>query len=151
MRRVLALIPFLMIAGAAAAEPLKVSKGNWYATSDVYFDFSMDGEKVDIPSEHDIIDECWATDADVTIDESMASVMGECRATDSRTREHAFDMNLACDFDGTPMIGTASFAVSKGGDSFYGRIHLAGKVEGWPIEAEGVLLGHKTGACTGQN
>jgi hypothetical protein len=128
-----------------------VSKGNWYATSDVYFDFSMDGEKVDIPSEHDIIDECWATDADVTIDESMASVMGECRATDSRTREHAFDMNLACDFDGTPMIGTASFAVSKGGDSFYGRIHLAGKVEGWPIEAEGVLLGHKTGACTGQN
>jgi hypothetical protein len=151
MRAAILLAPFLLISVAASAEPLMVAKGNWLATTDVYFNLVMNGEPVDIPSEHDVVNECWETDAEVTIDESMASFMGDCSVGNSLAQAHSFEMDISCNFDGSPMTGIASFVVSKGGESFAGRLLLSGDIQGAPIEADGVLLGHRTGACTAGN
>lgn len=151
MRPAFLLAPFLMFAAPALADPLMLAKGNWSTTSDIYFTVTANGETRDIPSEHSTLEECWMTDQEVTIDESMASFFEGCIATGSRSKAHSFDMDLACDFDGVPMAGVAEFAVSKGGGSFSGRIFLSGTSDDLVLEAEGLLMGHLAGTCPAPN
>jgi hypothetical protein len=151
MRRVLLLLPVLLLAGPALGEPLKVAKGMWSVTSDIYMSAVIDGAPVDIPSEHSTIEECWSTDQDVTIDEGIATYLGECTTGQSWAQGHSFDIDLYCDFDGIPMNGTAEFAVSKGGGSFSGRIFLSGGTDGADMTAEALMIGHTTGACAAPN
>lgn len=151
MRPVIMLLSLALAAGPALGEPLKVAKGMWSVTSDIYMTATVDGEAVDIPSEHSTIEECWATDEEVTIDEGIANYMGECTAGQSWAQGHSFDIDLYCDFDGIPMNGTAEFAVSKGGGSFSGRIFLSGGVDGADMTAEALMIGHSTGTCAAPN
>jgi hypothetical protein len=138
----------LACAAPALADPLKVAKGMWSTSTDIYFSVTANGETIDVPSEHSTLDECWMSDQEVTIDESMASFFEGCTSAGSRGTPYSFDMDLTCDFDGMPMSGTAEFAVSKGGGQFSGRLFLTGGSEGVEMNAEGLLLGHRTGTCT---
>lgn len=151
MRPFILLLPLLYAAGPALGEPLKVAKGMWSVTSDIYMSVVMDGEDLDVPSEHSLTEECWSTDQDVTIDESIASYLGECAAGESWAQAHAFDIELYCDFDGVPMSGMAQFAVSKGGGSFSGRMFLSGGLDGADMSAEALIIGHRTGVCPAPN
>ncbi len=151
MRPALILTSLLILAAPAIADPLMLAKGNWSTTSDIYFTVTAGSEVLDIPSEHSSLEECWMTDQEVTIDESMASFFPGCTSTGSRGKAHSFDMDLTCDFDGVAMTGVAEFAVNKSGDSFSGRIFLAGSEGDASFEAEGLLLGHLTGTCTAPN
>ncbi|MGE6696773.1 hypothetical protein ACQKH5_03720 [Hyphomonas sp. NPDC076900] len=151
MRPILILAPFLLAAATAQAEPLKLAKGMWSVTSDIYMSVLVYGEAVEVPSEHSAIDECWSTDEEVTIDENIASYMGECTAGDSVATAYSFDIILYCDFDGVPMEGSAEFAVSKGGGSFSGRMFLSGSENGAEVTAEALMIGHNSGTCTAPN
>lgn len=147
MRLPLLVLPALLFAAPVMAEPLKVAKGMWSTSSDVYFFVTSNGETVPIPPQHSTLDECWTKDEEVVIDESMADLFEGCVSAGSRSRAHSFDMDLVCEFDGTAMSGTAEFAVNKSGDQFTGRFFLAGGSDGLEMEAEGLLLGYRTGAC----
>lgn len=151
MRPVILLAPLFLIAGLAAAEPLAVAKGMWSTTSDIYFKAEADGQTIEIPPEHSSLDECWYTDEHVDISEGLAAFFEGCTSAGSRSKAHAFDMDLVCDFDGVPMSGVAEFAVSKGGGSFSGRMFLSGEADGARFEAEALLLGHRTGSCSAPN
>lgn len=152
MRPFLLLAPLVLMAAPALAEPLAVAKGMWKATSDIYFNVTANGEVMDVPPEHSSIEECWSTDQEVAVDESLVDFFEGCEAVDSWTKAHSIDFELSCDFSGVPMSGTASFAVSKGGNSFVGRMFLAGQTEdGLVMDAEALLLGNRTGACAAPN
>lgn len=151
MRLPTLLAPLLILASPAVADPLQVAKGMWSVTSDIYMSAVIDGQPIDIPSEHSTVEECWSTDQDVTIDEGIATYMGECTTGQSWAQGHSFDIDLYCDFDGIPMNGTAEFAVSKGGGSFSGRIFLSGGADGADMTAEALMIGHRTGACAAPN
>lgn len=151
MRVATILVPLMLAAAPALAEPLKVAKGMWSSSTDIYFDVTVDGEPMEVPPDHSVVKECWSTDEEVTIDEGMISWFEGCKATGLRSEAHAFGMDLACEFDGVPMTGTAEFVVNKDQDGFAGRLLLTGYLEGARLLADGVLLGHRTGACAGQN
>lgn len=148
MRLPLLVLPCLLMATPALADPLQVAKGMWSTSTDIYFYVTADGETIDVPPDHSTLDECWATDEEVTIDDSMADLFEGCVSAGSRSRAHSFDMDLVCDFEGVPMSGTAEFAVNKSGGQFTGRLFLSGESDGLLMEAEGLLLGYRTGTCT---
>ena len=147
MRLPLIVLPALLFAAPVMAEPLKVAKGMWSTSTDIYLTVAADGEPLDMPPEHSTLDECWSADEDVIIDESMASLFEGCVSAGSWGKAHSFDMELACEFDGIPMTGTAQFAVNKSGNQFSGRLFLSGGSDGLLLEAEGLLLGYRTGTC----
>ena len=151
MRLPALIVSWLIFAWPAAAEPLQVTKGMWSVTSDIYISATAEGEPIDVPSEHSVVDECWMTDEEVTIDESMAAHFGGCYADNSVSKAHSFDMGLVCDIEGVPMTGAAQFAVSKGGGSFVGRMFMLGEDGVLGMEAEALLIGHRTGACPAPN
>ena len=148
MRLPLLILPCLLFATPVQADPLQVAKGMWSTSTDIYFSIVQNGEAVIIPPDHSTLDEWWATDDEVTIDESMAALFEGCQSAGSRGTAHSFDMDLVCDFEGVPMSGTAEFAVNKSGGQFSGRLFLSGEADGLLMEAEGLLLGYRTGACT---
>lgn len=138
----------LLLAAPAAADPLQVAKGMWSTSTDIYLFITANGEAIDVPSEHSTLDECWSTDEHVVIDESMANMFEGCVATGSRGSAYTFGMDLACDFDGFPVEGSAEFMVNKAGDMFSAQLVLAGNTDGMALNAEGLVIGHRTGACT---
>lgn len=152
MRPILLLAPLCLIAATAIAEPLAVTKGMWTATSDIYYNLQVNGAPVEVPSEHSTIEECWSTDEEVALDEGLVDYFEGCTATDSWNKGHSIDFELACDFSGVPMYGVAGFAVSKGGDSFVGRMFLSGQTgDGLTMDAEALLIGNRTGVCPAPN
>ncbi|WP_291200548.1 hypothetical protein [Hyphomonas sp.] len=151
MRRILLIAPLILTAAPALCEPLQVSKGMWTATTDVYFNVTNNGQLTEIPPEHERIDECWSKDEDVTLDEGLVDYFEGCSVVDTFTTPYSIDFDLSCDFSGLPMTGIASFAVSKGGDSFVGRIYLDGASGETGAEAEALMIGHRTGTCAAPN
>lgn len=152
MRPLYFIAPLFLMAAPALAEPLAVTKGMWKATSDIYFNVEANGQVIEIPSEHSVIEECWSTDEEVALDEGLIDYFDGCTAVDSWTKAHSIDFELSCDFDGVPMYGNASFAVAKGGNSFVGRMFLSGQTnDGLVMDAEALLMGNRTGTCTAPN
>ncbi len=148
MRTPFLFLSALLFAAPVLAEPLKLAKGMWSTSTDVYFYVTAEGDPVDASADHSTLDECWSTDEEVTIDESMVAMFEGCVSAGSWGTSYSFDTDLVCEFEGVPMTGAAAFVVNKGGDRFSGRLFLTGSSDGLEIEAEGLLLGHRTGTCT---
>ncbi|MEX1250167.1 MAG: hypothetical protein WEA77_03120 [Hyphomonas sp.] len=152
MRPILLLAPLCLIEATAIAGPLAVTKGMWAVTSDMYANAQANGAPVEVASERSAIEECWSTDEEAALEEGLVDCFEGCAATDSWTRAHSIDFDLACDFSGVAMYGAAGFAVSKGGDSFVGRMLLSGQTgDGLMMDTEALLIGDRTGVCPAPN
>lgn len=151
MRLAVLILSLALWPASALAEPLKVAKGMWSVTTDIYFLIQNEGEDMGVPPEHTAVEECWATEQEVTIDESMAAFFPGCVSTGTHSQSHSFDMDLSCNFEGIPITGVAEFAVNKPGDQFSGRLFLSGLSGALSIDAEALILGHSTGTCSAPN
>jgi hypothetical protein len=147
MRLFLPALGALWLAAPALSEPLKVAKGMWATSTDVYISLIQNGERTHLPPEHSTLDECWSSDEQVVIDEGMADLFDGCVVDGSQGGAHFFDMDLVCEFEGIPMTGTAQFAVNRSGDQFSGRVFFSGGDDELELDAEAVLLGYRTGTC----
>lgn len=107
--------------------------------------------RVEIPSEHTALKECWMTDQEVTIDETMAKFFGGRYAPGCSGTAHAFDIDVSCDFDGVPMTRVAEFAVRNDGVNFSGRVFLMGESGGVALTGETRMIERRTGACAAPN
>ena len=141
-------LPALLFAAPVSADPLQVAKGMWSTSTDMYVSASANGEAVDDASEHSTLDECWSTDEEVLIDESISDMFEGCAATGRSGNAYSFALDLACDFEGFPMNGAAEFVVNNARDMFSVQLLLSGESDGLVINADGLVIGHRTGTCT---
>jgi hypothetical protein len=148
MRLAFLVLSALLFAAPVRAEPLRLAKGMWSTSTDVYLYVTAEGEPVDAPADHSTEEECWSTDEEVTIDEGMVAMFEGCVSAGSWSTTYSFDMDLVCEFEGVPMTGAATFVVNKGGDGYAGQLFLTGSSDVLEMEVEGLILGHRTGACT---
>lgn len=148
MRGIFFLISPLLIVGAASAQVLSVAKGQWTVSTDIYFEGTVDGADADIAPEFVVENACLSLTEEVEFTaESLVQAMAGCHSAGSRTTTYSVDVDLVCDFEGVPMKGPAALAVSEGGNSFLAWIRLKSDYPDVDIDADMVMIGHRTGAC----
>jgi hypothetical protein len=149
MRNTAVFLSTLFMAGIAAAQPLSVAKGQWTVSSDIYFSGTMDGADVSVPPEFAVEDACWSLPEEVQFDAStLLTALEGCTASRSRATSYSLDLDIICDFGGMPMNGPAEVAISEDSGAFMARIRLQSDLQGADVQADMVMLGHRTGACT---
>ena len=138
---ILSLMPF-----TASAQELMLSPGNWNTTTDIFSEAYVNGERMEIPSDHDAELECWTTDDELAIDEALVAI-DDCTITNSQTTEFGLTFELVCLSDGVAMSGGAEIYVNKARDMFSGYLHLGHTSNGISIEVTGIMMGQNTGSC----
>lgn len=133
---------------AAQAQSISVNKGQWRVDQDSYFTGVANGEVLDMPPEFSTIDQCWALDEEVLIDESMVAMFDGCVSTGSRALPYGVEIGVSCDFDGLAVSGTLAFSVSHTRDSFSAHLQLTNEPdESIDFQSDILMLGHRTGTC----
>lgn len=148
MRPAFILASLIVFAASAQAEPLSVNKGQWAVSQDIYYEASASGEKIDIPSEHSSVEECWSQDEEVLIDESMVEMFEGCVSTGATAMAYGLDIGLSCNFDGLEVNGSALFSLSHDRDSFVAQVNLASPPEDIvDFRSHMLMIGHRSGTC----
>lgn len=148
MRPAIALSALLLAAASAGAQSISVNKGQWVVTQDIYYEAAANGETIDIPAEFSSVNECWALDEEVLIDESMVEMFEGCVSTGVTPKPYGLDIGLSCNFEGIDVAGSALFSVANGRDAFVAQVNLA-SLPGDVLEFDShiLMIGHRAGAC----
>ncbi len=146
MRTVLvALVCGAGMAGAAAAQELKVKPGNWETSTTMNMSIDMNGQAMTIPPRTMNQTECMKPEDAKFSTEDL--IQEGCSVSNVKSSERSLSFDLTCSQQGANMNGTMSFEIDPSGDSGNGTMSLNGSMPGGTMEMSGVTTAKRLGDC----